>query len=222
MEATVKIKWCGHATFLITTASGIKIVTDPYEPGGYDGALAYGKIPDLIDIALVSHDHPDHNFVQALEGNPQVVKGPGTHTVSGITFKGVPTYHDTTRGSERGENVIFCFTVDDVRLCHLGDLGHMLEAEAASEIGTVDVLMMPVGGFYTIDAAAATGVMNTLKPRLVIPMHFKTAKCGFPITTVDDFLLNKTGVKRLNTSEITLTQESLPSSTEIQVLTHAM
>jgi len=218
----VKIKWCGHATFLITTASGIKIVTDPYEPGGYDGALAYGKIPDLIDIALVSHDHPDHNFVQALEGNPQVVKGPGTHTVSGITFKGVPTYHDTTRGSERGENVIFCFTVDDVRLCHLGDLGHMLEAEAASEIGTVDVLMMPVGGFYTIDAAAATGVMNTLKPRLVIPMHFKTAKCGFPITTVDDFLLNKTGVKRLNTSEITLTQESLPSSTEIQVLTHAM
>jgi len=218
----VKIKWCGHATFLITTASGIKIVTDPYEPGGYDGALAYGKIPDLIDIALVSHDHPDHNFVQALEGNPQVVKGPGTHTVSGITFKGVPTYHDTTRGSERGENVIFCFTVDDVRLCHLGDLGHMLEAEAASEIGTVDVLMMPVGGFYTIDAAAATGVMNTLKPRLVIPMHFKTAKCGFPITTVDDFLLNKTGVKRLNTSEITLTRESLPSSTEIQVLTHAM
>lgn len=218
----MKIKWCGHATFLITTASGIKIVTDPYEPGGYDGALAYGKIPDLIDIALVSHDHPDHNFVQALEGNPQVVKGPGTHTVSGITFKGVPTYHDTTRGSERGENVIFCFTVDDVRLCHLGDLGHMLEAEAASEIGTVDVLMMPVGGFYTIDAAAATGVMNTLKPRLVIPMHFKTAKCGFPITTVDDFLLNKTGVKRLNTSEITLTQESLPSSTEIQVLTHAM
>ncbi len=218
----MKIKWCGHATFLITTASGIKIVTDPYEPGGYDGALAYGKIPDLIDIALVSHDHPDHNFVQALEGNPQVVKGPGTHTVSGITFKGVPTYHDTTRGSERGENVIFCFTVDDVRLCHLGDLGHMLEAEAASEIGTVDVLMMPVGGFYTIDAAAATGVMNTLKPRLVIPMHFKTAKCGFPITTVDDFLLNKTGVKRLNTSEITLTRESLPSSTEIQVLTHAM
>jgi L-ascorbate metabolism protein UlaG (beta-lactamase superfamily) len=98
----------------------------------------------------------------------------------------------------------------------------MLEAEAASEIGTVDVLMMPVGGFYTIDAAAATGVMNTLKPRLVIPMHFKTAKCGFPITTVDDFLLNKTGVKRLNTSEITLTRESLPSSTEIQVLTHAM
>jgi L-ascorbate metabolism protein UlaG (beta-lactamase superfamily) len=218
----VKIKWCGHATFHITAASGIKIITDPNEPGGYDGALGYGSIPDLIDIALVSHDHPDHNFVQALQGKPRVVKGPGTHTVSGITFKGVSTYHDTSRGSERGENVIFCFTVDDVRLCHLGDLGHPLDAKAASAIGTVDVLMMPVGGFYTIDAAAATNVMNTLKPRLVIPMHFKTAKCGFPISTVDDFLLNKTGVKKLTTSEITVSRETLPPSTEIQVLTYAM
>lgn len=218
----MKIKWCGHATFLITSASGTKIITDPYEPGGYDGALAYGSIPDLIDIALVSHDHPDHNFVQALKGNPRVVKGPGSHSESGIIFKGIPTYHDTSRGSERGENVIFCFTVDEVRLCHLGDLGHPLEATASSEIGTVDVLMMPVGGFYTIDAQAATGVMNTLKPRLVIPMHFKTAKCGFPITTVDDFLANKTGVKKLSTSEITITPATLPASTEIQVLTYAM
>jgi L-ascorbate metabolism protein UlaG (beta-lactamase superfamily) len=218
----MKIKWCGHATFLITAASGIKIITDPYEPGGYDGALGYGSIPDLIDIALVSHDHPDHNFVQALQGKPRVAKGPGTHTVSGIAFKGIPTYHDSSRGSERGENVIFCFTVDDVRLCHLGDLGHPLEAKTASAIGTVDVLMMPVGGFYTIDAAAATSVMNTLKPRLVIPMHFKTAKCGFPISTVDDFLLNKTGVKKLTTSEITVSREHLPPSTEIQVLTYAM
>ncbi len=218
----MKIKWCGHAAFLITTASGTTILTDPYEPGGYDGALGYGSIPDLIDIALVSHDHPDHNFVQALQGKPRVVKGPGAHTVSGITFKGIPTYHDTSRGSERGENVIFCFTVDDVRLCHLGDLGHPLDAKTASAIGTVDVLMMPVGGFYTIDAAAATSVMNALKPRLVIPMHFKTAKCAFPITTVDDFLLNKTGVKKLTTSEITVSRETLPPSTEIQVLTYAM
>jgi L-ascorbate metabolism protein UlaG (beta-lactamase superfamily) len=218
----MKIKWCGHATFLITAASGIKIITDPYEPGGYDGAMGYGSIPDRIDIAVVSHDHPDHNFVQALQGKPQVVKGPGAHTISGITFTCIPTYHDTTKGSERGENVICCFTVDDVRLCHLGDLGHPLDAATASEIGTVDVLMMPVGGFYTIDAEAATRVMNTLTPRLVIPMHFKTAKCGFPITTVDDFLVNKPGVKKLKASEITVTRENLPASTEIQVLTYAM
>lgn len=218
----MKIKWCGHAAFLITSSSGTKILTDPYEPSGYDGAMGYGSVPETIDIALVSHDHPDHNFVQGLKGNPRVVKGPGTHTEAGIAFKGIPTYHDTTKGSERGENVIFCFTVDDVRLCHLGDLGHLLDAKTASEIGTADVLMMPVGGFYTIDAQAATQVMSTLKPRLVIPMHFKTAKCGFPISTVDDFLADKTNAKQLKVSEITVTRENLPAATEIQVLTYAL
>ncbi len=218
----MKIKWCGHAAFLITSSSGTKILTDPYEPGGYDGAMGYGSVPETIDIALVSHDHPDHNFVQGLKGNPRIVKGHGTHTEAEIAFKGIPTYHDTFKGSERGENVIFCFTVDDVRLCHLGDLGHLLDAKTASEIGTADVLMMPVGGFYTIDAQAATRVMSTLKPSLVIPMHFKTAKCGFPISTVDDFLADKTNAKQLKVSEITVTRENLPAATEIQVLTYAL
>jgi len=216
------IKWCGHASFLITSASGTKILTDPYEPGGYDGALSYGSIPDEIDIAVVSHDHPDHNYIEGLKGHPQVVKGAGSHTVSDIAFKGISTYHDTSHGKERGESTIFCFTVDGVWLCHLGDLGHPLSAEAVAEIGDVDVLMIPVGGFYTIDATVATEVMNTLHPRLTIPMHFKTEKCDFPITTVDDFIANKTNVKRLDTSEIEVTTATLPSSTEIDLLTFAL
>ncbi len=218
----MKIKWCGHATFLITTANGAKIVTDPYEPGGYDGALGYGSIPDEINIAVVSHDHPDHNYVQGLKGKPQVVKGTGTHRVSGIEFKGIPTYHDTSQGGERGKSTIFCFTVDNVRLCHLGDLGHPLSPKEVAEVGEVDVLMIPVGGFFTIDAKVATEVMSSLKPRLVIPMHFKTEKCEFPITTADDFLAGKTNAKKLDTSEIEITKENLPASTEIQVLKFAM
>lgn len=218
----MKIKWCGHATFLITTTKGTKIVTDPYEPGGYDGAMGYGSIPDEIDIAVVSHDHPDHNYVQGLKGKPRVVKGTGTHNVSGIEFKGVPAYHDTSQGKERGESTIFCFTVDNIRICHLGDLGHPLSTQEAAEIGEVDVLMIPVGGFYTIDAKVATEVVNSLSPRLVIPMHFKTEKCGFPITTVDDFLAGKTNAQRLDKSEIELTRDTLPASTEIYVLTFAM
>jgi len=218
----MKIKWCGHATFLVTSASGTKIVTDPYEPGGYDGALAYGPIPDEIDIAVVSHDHPDHNYTQGLKGTPQVVKGTGTHTATGIEFKGIATFHDTSRGKERGESTIFCFSVDTVRLCHLGDLGHPLGSKEIAEIGEVDVLLIPVGGYFTIDAKVATEVMNTLKPHLAIPMHFKTEKCDFPITTVDDFLAGKANVKKINSCELEITGDNLPASTEIQVLDFAM
>ncbi len=105
----MKIKWYGHASFLITSASGTKIVTDPYEPGGYDGAISYGSPPDQIDIAVVSHDHPDHNYVQGLKGTPQVVKGPGSHTVGGIVFKGISTFHDTSQGKDQGRkhNLLF-------------------------------------------------------------------------------------------------------------------
>ncbi len=218
----MKLKWCGHATFLITSASGNIIVTDPYEPGGYDGALAYGPIPDEIDIAVVSHDHPDHNYTKGLKGKPQVVKGTGTHTASGIAFRGIPTFHDTSQGKERGESTIFCFSVDNVSLCHLGDLGHPLSSKEVAEIGEVDVLLIPVGGYFTIDANVATEVMNTLNPRLTIPMHFKTEKCDFPITTVDDFLAGKTNVKKMNSSELEITGDNLPASTEIQVLKFAM
>ena len=218
----MKIKWYGHASFLITSASGTKIITDPYEPGGYDGAISYGSPPDEIDIAVVSHDHPDHNYVQGLKGTPQVVKGPGSHTTAGIVFKGISTFHDTSRGKDRGESTIFCFTVDGIKVCHLGDLGHPLNPKASNEIGEVDVLMIPVGGFYTIDAGVATAVVNSLNPRLAIPMHFKTEKCDFPISTVDDFTGGKDNVTRLTTSEIELTKDTLPVSTEIQVLAFAM
>ena len=218
----MKIKWYGHASFLITAESGTKIITDPYESGGYDGAISYGSPPDEADIVLVSHDHPDHNHVQGLKGSPQVVKGAGTHTASGIVFKGISTYHDTSGGKDRGESTIFCFTVDSITLCHLGDLGHPLNTKDTEEIGEVDVLMIPVGGYFTIDAEVATEVMNILKPRLVIPMHFKTEKCDFPITTVDDFTGNKDNVTKLTTSEIELSKDTLPDSTAIQVLEFAM
>lgn len=218
----MKIKWYGHASFLITSASGTKIVTDPYEPGGYDGAISYGSPPDQVDIAVVSHDHPDHNYLQGLKGTPQVVKGPGSHTVAGIVFKGISTFHDTSQGKDRGESTIFCFTVDGITLCHLGDLGHPLSAKDSAEIGAVDVLMLPVGGCFTIDAGVATEVVGNLNPHLVIPMHFKTEKCDFPITTVDDFTGGKENVTRLTTSEIELTKDTLPVSTEIQVLAFAM
>ncbi|MCX8116472.1 MAG: MBL fold metallo-hydrolase [Desulfobacterota bacterium] len=218
----MKIKYYGHAAFLITSDQGTKIILDPYEPGAFGGQLSYGKIPDSADIVLTSHDHADHNHTKGLPGNPEVVKGKGVKTVKGISIKGVPTYHDPSKGKERGENVVFNLLVDGLQVCHLGDLGHVLEEKELQEIGPVDILLIPVGGYFTIDAKEATQIVNRMKPRVVIPMHFKTEKCAFPIAPVEDFLKDKPSFKRAGSNEITYNQASLPAQTEIVVLDPAL
>ncbi len=218
----MKIKWYGHAAFLVTTEQGVKIIFDPYESGAYGGQLAYGKIKDEADIVLTSHDHADHNDTKSLPGSPQIVRGSGSKTIKGISIKGIPTFHDPSKGKERGENTIFVVTVDGMQLCHLGDLGHRLSEKELGEIGPVDILLLPVGGFFTIDAKEATEVTQQIKPKVVIPMHFKTSKCGFPISPVEDFLKGKTNIKRPGTNEISFDKKTLPSQMEIVVLEHAL
>jgi L-ascorbate metabolism protein UlaG (beta-lactamase superfamily) len=218
----MKVKWYGHAAFLITSDLGAKIITDPYEPGAFGGAIAYGPIPDQADIVLVSHDHADHNFVQGLKGKPQVIKGTGSHKVKNLEFKGFAAYHDGRKGSERGQNTIFCFSVDGVRICHLGDLGHVPSDPEAKQIGPVDLLLIPVGGVYTIDPAQATQTAQKLSPKIVIPMHYKTPRCGFPLALVEDFTSGKAGVKKIKDSEVEIKKESLPQYTEIIVLQPAL
>jgi len=218
----MKIKWYGHAAFLITSDQGVKIITDPYESGAYGGQLAYGKIKDQSDIALTSHDHADHNDTKSLPGSPQIVKNSGSKTVKGISFKGIPTYHDSSKGSERGTNTIFTFSVDGIRVCHLGDLGHILSEKELAEIGPVDILLIPVGGYFTIDSKEATRVAEQLKAKVLIPMHFKTEKCGFPIAPVEDFLKGKPNSRRPGTSEVAFDKTTLPHQMEIVVLEHAL
>lgn len=216
----MKIKWNGHASFVITSADGTKIITDPYEAGSYGGAVGYGKIPDEADIVLVSHDHEDHNHVAGLKGSPQVVKGSGK--AKDIEFRGVETFHDESQGRERGSNTIFCFEVDGIKVCHLGDLGHHLSPQQVEGIGEVDLLLIPVGGLFTIDGRVATDVTKKLNPKVVVPMHYKTEKLGFPVDGVDEFLTNWEKVKRVDGSEIELSKDSLPSETEVIVPRHAL
>jgi L-ascorbate metabolism protein UlaG (beta-lactamase superfamily) len=216
----MKIKWLGHATFLITSDAGTKIITDPYTTGGN---FNYEEIKEAADIVTVSHDHFDHNNVASVSGNPEVVKGAGLKQVKGIDFKGIPTHHDESGGSQRGSNVIFCFEVDGVKVCHLGDLGHELDDKQVGEIGEVDILLSPVGGFYTIDAGVATEVCDTLKPEVIIPMHFRNERCSnFPVSGVDDFLSGKSNVERLDTSEVEYKHGELPSTTRVVVLKPAL
>ena len=218
----MNIRFLGHSCFLVTTDGGTKIVFDPYEPGGSRGGLEYGPIREPADIVVISHEHADHNYAAGVPGNPEVIRGAGEHAVAGLTFRGHAMKHDAKGGDERGEDIVFCVEIDGVHLCHLGDLGHELSAAQVAQIGAVDVLMCPVGGFFTIDARGATQVIGALKPRITIPMHYKTPKAAFPIAPVDDFVRNKSNVRRLEASDISVTRESLPAEPQIVVLEAAL
>jgi len=215
----MRTKWLGHACFLITSAGGVRIITDPYTVGG---GINYLPIEETADVVVVSHEHGDHNNVAAVQGKPEVIKGPGTKSARGIRFRGIAASHDASQGTQRGSNTIFCFTVDDLRLCHLGDLGHTLSQAQVTEIGAVDILFVPVGGFFTIDAAVASHVCDQLKPKVIIPMHFKTSKCAYPIAGAEDFLKGKKNVRKTIASEVEFQRQDPSTATEIVLLQPAL
>jgi L-ascorbate metabolism protein UlaG (beta-lactamase superfamily) len=214
----MNIKWLGHASFLITTSDKKRILTDPYNTGH---GISYKPINESADIVTMSHEHGDHNNAGAVKGNPVVLSKAGSQTVKSIDFKAIAAFHDESQGSQRGNDLIFCFKVDGLNLCHLGDLGHPLSPQQIKEIGNVDILFIPVGGFFTIDSKGATAISQALKPKVIFPMHYKNAKVEFPIAGVDDFLKDKKNVRRLNTSETEIIKETLPKETEIVVLQSA-
>ena len=217
----MKIKWLGHSAFLLTSDSGIKVLTDPYESGSYDGAVGYGPIREKADIVTASHEHEDHFCLAGLPEGYECVQQPGRHRVAGLAITGVKTYHDTSKGKERGANVVFVFDIDGMRLCHLGDLGHPLTDEQVEAIGKVDVLLIPVGGFFTIEPGEAVEVIDTLSPAITIPMHFKTEPLGFPIKPVDDFLSLVGDHERPGTSEIEIKDADLRGKRTV-VLEHEL
>ncbi len=214
----MKLKWLGHASFLLTSDSGTRIVTDPFKTGG---PLSYAEINETADAVTLSHTHNDHNNPEAVKGNPKIIKA-GPETVKDVKISGVTTHHDDAAGQKRGHNTAFCFDIDGLHVCHMGDLGHELSDKQASDLGKVDVLLLPVGGYYTIDAAAATRVIEHIKPRIAIPMHYKTSKCTYPIATADEFLKGKKNVRRTAGSEIEIKAGKLPMGTEIVVLEPAL
>lgn len=211
----MRIKFLGHATFLIESKEGTKIITDPYKPGAY-GSLNYKPIPYEADIVTVSHEHDDHNYVDGVKGNPEVVKGTGEKEIKGIKFKGIQTFHDKSGGKERGLNTVFVMDIDGFKVCHLGDIGDTPTDAQFSEIGKVDVLLIPVGGHFTVEPDEAWQIAQKIAPKVIIPMHFKTEAIGFPIKPVDDFIRGKENVKKLGKCEVEITQ--LPEKTEIWVL----
>lgn len=186
----MKIKWFGQSCFILTAENGVKIVTDPYS--NKFGSLAGFKLPEInANIVTVSHDHGDHNNAGAVKGDFVHIKDPGAYTQDGIGIKGVETFHDNVSGRKRGKNIVYNFTIDGLNVCHCGDLGHLLSQEQISEIGKVDILLLPVGGGPTIGTLDAVQVVAQLNPSVVIPMHYRTKSMGilgFMFGKVDKFL----------------------------------
>jgi len=208
----MQIEWMGHACFLLTAGSGVKVLTDPF-----DEKVGYPLPKVEVDVVTVSHQHFDHNAVHLLPGKPVVVEGPGRHTAAGIAIRGVASFHDPEQGAKRGPNTIFVIDMDGVQVCHLGDLGHALPPETVAEIGRVDVVCVPVGGFFTIDAGVARATVDQLKPAIVLPMHYKFGpKMELPIAPVDDFLQYYPGAERQKI--LTLDKASLPKESRVVVL----
>jgi len=213
----MKINWLAHATFAITSDAGTKIITDPIANGEH---MTYDELDESADIVTVSHDHLDHCNVAAVKGNPEILRA--SAEVKGIKFKAIPSYHDASQGKDRGSNTMFSIELDGIRVFHPGDLGHLLSDLDVKEIGKVDIIFLPVGGHFTIDPMVAGQLCDQLKPKIIIPMHFKTDKCKMPIVGVDEFLKGKENVTRLDSSEVEFKSEELPDTARIIVMKPAL
>ncbi len=211
----MKIKFLGHAAFLITSEKGVRIITDPYKPGCYGGGIKYNPITEEADIVTISHEHDDHNETN-IKGNPVFIRGSDKREIKGIRISGHEVYHDKSSGKERGRDVIFNMEIDGINVVHLGDIGHIISQSDAEKIGRVDILLIPVGGYFTIDSKEAEAIINLLNPKVVIPMHFKTSKCDFPIAPVEEFTKDKQ-IKKID-GELEIKKSDLPSRTIIYVL----
>lgn len=168
VDATyMEIIWLGHSSFRIK-GKGATVVTDPYGDGI---GIKFPK--QEADIVTISHGHDDHNQAAGVGGNPFLIDTAGEYEVKGVSVFGVPTFHDNEGGVHRGRNTVFVIEVDGVKVCHLGDLGHKLTDGQVEEINSIDVLLVPVGGVFTLDPKGAAAVVSQLEPKFVVPMHYK-------------------------------------------------
>ncbi len=162
------IQFLGHASFRIKGKAAV-VVTDPFDPAFV--GMKYPKVS--ADIVTVSHSHSDHNYIQNVTDVKRVISGPGEYEIQGVTVIGLSVYHDEKKGELRGKNTIYIYEMDNLRLCHLGDLGHKLSDKILEDIGNIDILMIPVGGEYTIGPSEAVEVINQIEPSIIIPMHYQ-------------------------------------------------
>ena len=210
----LQIRWHGHACFEITNET--TLVTDPH-----DGKSIGIPAPSVIgDIILVSHDHYYHNSVKSVEkDSSKVISDERGRNISDIEIRGVESFHDEEQGAKRGKNIMYNFTIDGIKFCHLGDLGHDLDGESVQKIGEVDILFVPIGGTFTVDDKQAWNVVNKIRPKIIIPMHYKIGGLSLPISGLDPFLAQAKHKVIHVGNEIDIEKEDLPTESEIWTFT---
>lgn len=208
----MEITWLGHSCFKIR-GKQTTIITDPYSP---DLGYSLGKLN--ASIVTVSHQHPGHSFTAGVGGDPRAITGPGEYEISNVLVIGVATFHDEDRGKIRGGNTAYLIEIDEISVCHLGDLGHVLTDEQVEELGNVDVLLVPVGGVSTIDSQVAAEIVRQLEPKAVIPMHYKTPALSRKLEPVEAFLKEMGADNITPQAKLSLTKSSLPISTQVFLL----
>lgn len=194
----MKLKWYGHSCFGMTFADGTTLITDPF-----DDTVGYPLCTARADAVLSSHDHFDHNHIQSVAGSPRLINTAGAHEVGSVHITGYSCFHDPEQGRLRGTNVVFVVEADGLRIAHLGDLGHMPDEALLAAISDVDVMLIPIGGFFTIDTAQAVEVIRQANPRAAVAMHFRNAHCGFTISDETEFIRLTGAVETPSELEIT-------------------
>ena len=207
----MEINWLGHSCFRVRSREAA-IVMDP------SAEVVGGKNRLQADIVTVSHDHPGHNHVKAVAGDPMVIDGPGEYETNQVLILGLGSFHDAMRGEELGKNTIFVFELEGMTICHLGDIGHVPSATLVESLGNVDILLVPVGGVTTLNAAKAAETVSLVEPKIVIPMHYYAEDSRTDLEGVDRFL-KEIGVTEVQPQpRLTTTRSGLPSETQVILL----
>lgn len=214
----MEISWLGHACFLLRGKSA-SLITDPFSPqlDPQGEPLKLGKVS--APIVTISHNHAGHNYAEGVSGKPRVVRGPGEYEISDVLITGVASYHDNKRGAELGRNTIYVIHMDDLVICHLGDLGHTLQEEQLEEVADADVLLIPIGGQHTLNAAQAAEVISQVEPRIVIPMHYRpsTGETPGPLAT----FCREMGIETIQPQpKLVISRSSLPVETQVIILSY--
>ena len=203
------LSYLGHSCFKLQDKvgpEGVVVVTDPFDP-----AFIGLKMPSLeADTVTISHDHKDHNYLKAIRKEPFVINAAGEYEVHGVFVEGIDSFHDNKEGAERGGNIIYRIEVDDITITHLGDLGSTLNTKQLERLEGTDILLLPVGGKYTLDAKLAVEVINQIEPRIIIPMHYKVDGLKMEIDGLDKFI-KELGLKPTYEEKLKISKRELPA-----------